>query len=338
MAKRGVLLVNIGSPERPEPKEVATYLKKFLMDKKVIDLPFLLRWILVHWLIVPRRSIVSAQNYAKIWMRDVNLSPLVYYTQKLRERLADYLGQEFLVVVGMAYTSPSVQDAFNELQKNHCNHIMVVPLFPQYAEATTGSITDEVRKIRARLPANVKVDIFPPFFRENAFISRAAEIAKKELKTKKVDHYLFSFHGLPEKQILQDKTCHLTSECCKTEQALQKNCYRAQCFKTAELIAKQMGLDSTQWSLSFQSRLGRAQWLQPYTNEVLTKLAQQGTQRVAILSPSFVADCLETLEELGIAAQEIFLESGGKEFTLVPCVNLDNEWIQGLGELIKQKI
>jgi ferrochelatase len=336
MAKTGVLLVNIGSPDRPETKEVAAYLEKFLMDKKIIDLPFLVRWPLVNLLIVPKRAPISAGNYKKVWLRDVDQAPLTYYTKELTGALSKELGNEFVVRYGMAYASPNVEQSFVELETLGCERILVVPLFPQYAEATTGSIVDEINKIQKRHITKAKVQFLPPFFRDLGFLSSSAKVAAKTFEGKAIDHYLFSFHGLPEKQVLQNTTCHLNSTCCNSEAALQKNCYRAQCFKTAELIADLLKLPQKAWSVSFQSRLGRAEWLRPYTSLVLENFAKQGIKNIAVLSPSFVSDCLETLEELGITAKESFLEHGGKELTLAPCVNLDVEWIRSLAQLVRQ--
>ncbi len=340
MSKTGVVLVNIGSPEAPEEKAVGNYLKKFLMDKRIITLPFFLRWFLVYVIIVPRRAIESAKNYKKIWLKEENKSPLIFHSDKFVAQLQVELGSDFVVRMAMQYSSPELSKVYAELRQASCDRILIAPMYPQFSEATTGSVRAAVRKLTEKNLAatslqNKKIDIqiIRPFYQE--FAKAQAQVALESLKGKTFDHYLFSFHGLPISQIKKDSKCQIDDSCCLHERSCQRNCYRAQCFKTADLIAEQLHLSRDKYTVSFQSRLGRTKWIPPYTINVLKALPSRGIKKLAVLCPSFVVDCLETLEEIGMSGKETFLINGGTEFDLVPCPNVSTNWVRDFAELIK---
>lgn len=334
MAKIGVLLSNIGSPRSYSVPDVKRYLNTFLMDPDIIKLPFIFRWPLVHGIIVPRRAPYSAGNYKKIWLEGEG-APLTVYTEKFADGLQSHLGDGYLVKIGMRYSDPSIDNALKDFKKSGVEKIIIVPLYPQYAEATTGSTVKEVLREMKSLNLSFTTEVLPAFFDDKVFIDPTVRTVQNHLQNHSVDHYLFSFHGLPEAQIRAVSGCLITEDCCVQKNACAKNCYRAQCFASATTIARKLGLQAGQWSISFQSRLGRAEWLKPSTDDTLAKLAAGGTKRLAVICPSFVTDCLETLEEIGIGGQEHFKEKGGEEYHLIPCLNMDPEWIGGFAGLIK---
>lgn len=335
MAKKGVLLLNIGSPQSYKVKDVKKYLNTFLMDKDVINLPFFLRWPLVHLLIVPRRAPYSAENYRKVWLENQG-SPLTVYTERFASQLQKDLGSDYLVKVGMRYAKPGIEKALREFEEAQVETIILAPLFPQYAEATTESSLKEVDRLVGRLGIDIPTESLPPFFAEEAFIAPTARIIRESLKDKKPDHYLFSFHGLPESHIRKVSGCLRSDDCCFEANACAKKCYRAQCFESATQIAESLGLADSHWSVSFQSRLGRGEWLKPATDHTLEILAQTGKKKIAVICPSFVADCIETLEEIGIGGQEAFKKMGGQEYDLIPCLNDDKEWTAKFANLVKE--
>lgn len=335
MAKTGVLLLNIGSPSSYDVKDVKKYLSTFLMDKDVITLPYPLRWLLVKGIIVPRRGPYSAENYKKVWLEGRG-SPLTVYTEAFAEKLQTFLGDSYLVQVGMRYAKPSIEDALRTMEEASVNSILLVPLFPQYAEATTGSALKEVDRLSGRLGIDIPEQVLPPFFAQDAFIEPSVRLIREMLQGETVDHYLFSFHGLPESHIRRVPGCLATDGCCFEKNACAKNCYRAQCFESATRIAESLNLLDSHWSVSFQSRLGRGEWLKPSTDHTLEVLSQTGKKRVAVICPSFVADCIETLEEIAIGAQEDFQKHGGEKLIVVPCLNADDEWVQKFADLVKK--
>jgi ferrochelatase len=336
MDKKGVLLINIGSPDSYQVKDVRKYLRLFLMDKEIINLPFLLRWILVHWIIVPRRGPFSAANYKKIWMTEG--SPLIVYSRAFKKKLQESLGPQYIVRTGMAFSSPNIEEALLDLHNQDVEKILVVPLFPQYAAATTGSVSQEVRRVLRKHRLQTPVKWLEPFYADSGYIENSGRIAREFLRDKSVEHYLFSYHGLPESQIRRNDFCRIDKTCCLQEISCLKNCYRAQCLKNSELLAQSLGLRRDQWTFSFQSRLGRAKWIGPSTEETLKDLVRRGKKNIAVLCPSFVADCIETLEEIGIGGRETFHAAGGEEFHLVPCLNDDENWSKSFANLCARQI
>lgn len=334
MAKKGILLLNIGSPQSYEVKDVKKYLSTFLMDKAVITLPYPLRWLLVNGLIVPRRGPYSAENYKKVWLEGRG-SPLTVYTEAFAEKLQRFLGDDYLVKVGMRYAKPSIEDALRAMEEAAVDSILLAPLFPQYAEATTGSALKEVDRLSGRLGIDIPEAVLPPFFDHEAFIQPSVRLITEMLQDTTVDHYVFSFHGLPESHIRKVPGCLVSDGCCFEKNACAKNCYRAQCFESATRMAESLNLPDSHWSVSFQSRLGRGEWLKPSTDHTLEVLARTGKKKVAVICPSFVADCIETLEEIAIGAQESYQKHGGEKLVVVPCLNADDEWVQKFASLVK---
>jgi ferrochelatase len=237
MDKTGVLLINIGSPKTYETNDVSSYLKTFLMDEDIINLPYLVRWFLVHGIIVPRRAHHSAENYRKIWMEGEG-SPLTVYTQRFSSQLQNLLGDNYSVKVGMRYSEPSIEQALKDLSAEGVKDLLVAPLYPQYAEATTGSSLKEVKRLLLKLNLNLKIKTIPPFYADRAFIDPTIKIIKKTLQDQPVDHYVFSFHGLPVSQIKRNKGCLLNDQCCAETRACQTTCYRSHCHQTARILAK----------------------------------------------------------------------------------------------------
>lgn len=327
MSKKGLLLLNIGSPRSYDVPDVAKYLKTFLMDEDIINIPFFVRWPLVHAIIVPRRAPYSAANYKKIWLEGEG-SPLTVYTQKFATQLAQELGSEYVVKIGMRYSDPGIEQALKEFAQEGVESLILAPMYPQYAEATTGSSLKEVDRLQKKLGLHFTKKILPPFFADKAFVEPTVRVIQESLAAKEVEHYLFSFHGLPESQVKKVQGCLVTENCCFDKNACAKKCYRAQCFASANAIANQLGLQKNQWSVAFQSRLGRGEWLKPATDDTIEKLAAQGIKKIAVICPSFVADCIETLEEIGIAAAELFHEKGGTDYHLVPCLNDRLDWVK----------
>ena len=334
MGKKGVLLLNIGSPASYQVEDVKKYLQTFLMDKDIINLPFPLRWLLVHGLIAPKRSQFSAGNYKKVWLEGEG-SPLTVYTGRFAQKLQEVLGSNYVVAVGMRYSEPSIPKAMQFFKNQSVDEVIEVPLFPQFAEATTGSSVRETEKWARELKLKVPFKVLNPFFDEKAFIQNTVRLIQDALP-EPVDHYLFSYHGLPESQVRKVPGCLVSETCCFEKNACAKNCYRAQCIIGTQKITEALNIPDSHWSLSFQSRLGRAEWIKPSTDDTITKLAQTGKKKIAVICPSFVADCIETLEEIGIGGEELFHQMGGEKFYLVPCLNDDQQWVEDFAQLVQK--
>jgi len=335
--KTGVLLVNLGTPDSTNTGDVRKYLREFLMDKRVIDIPFLGRWLLVNGIIAPFRAPKSAKEYRKLW--DERGSPLLYYGQDMAKLLQSALGPDYEVVLAMRYQSPSIAAGLEHLQKLPVKDIIVVPMFPQYASATTGSIIDKVMEMVRTWQIIPSVQFVSQFVEHPLFIESVAERGRKYLQGQEWDHIIFSYHGLPERQIRKGSYgnyCQLGS-CCNKFTEQNRYCYRAQCFHTSRQVAQVLGLQPEQYSTTFQSRLGRDPWLQPYTNEVLEHLAKDGKKRVLAFSPAFVADCLETTVEVGQEFKEEFEEAGGEHWQLVESLNDLPIFVDCLKDLVLQK-
>lgn len=333
----GVLLVNLGSPARPTARAVRRYLKEFLMDPRVVDIPHWRRWPLVHLLIAPFRARRTASAYRKVW-RDAG-SPLVAHSQELAASVALHLGARYQVGLGMRYGEPSLKNALHGLLQSNVAEIRVVPLYPQYAASSTGSCLAALYQELAGRWNVPPISVLPPFYREDGFLESYAGLTRPFLAEIKPDHVLLSFHGLPERQIKKSdptgKQCLQSADCCERAAAKEAGfCYRAQCFQTAAGMAEKLGLPAGQYSVSFQSRLGKTPWLRPYTDQVILELARQGKKRLVVVCPSFVADCLETLEEIGLRARDSFLSSGGERLELVPALNAHPLWVATLCDWI----
>ena len=335
--KTGVLLVNLGTPDKPTIPSIRKYLKEFLMDKYVIQVPWIIRVILVYGFILPFRPAKTLKAYQAIWTNQG--SPLLTLSQDLIVQLEEKLGESYQVELAMRYGSPSIENALNKLQKT-CNKIMIIPQFPQYAESTTRSLYQVIFKYFLKQSAIPELLMIRDFYDMPVFIQAQANqlklaIAKQNFKP---EYYLFSFHGLPENHVKKiDKVpCDLS----KSFPAININnlyCYRAQCYETAHLLAKELNLSELQYQVSFQSRLGRTPWIKPYTDHVLPALREQGIKNLVVACPAFTIDCLETLEEINIRGKEQWQELGGEGFLVSPCVNSDVNWVQGLSDLIRNK-
>ena len=329
---KGVLLVNLGTPDSTSVPHVRKYLREFLMDKRVIDINPIGRWALVNLIIAPFRGPKSAAEYRKLF--DEKGSPLKYYGYDVRDMLQAKLGKEFKVALGMRYQSPSIQSALEELK--HCESIHVIPLFPQYASATTGSVHDKVMEIVKDWQIVPDMKFTSKFFEEDLYLQTIVNNAKKLMAEDDYDHVVFSYHGIPERQIYKgsvDGHCKIGS-CCAAYGPKNQYCYRAQCFHNSRLLAERLGLSEEKYTICFQSRLGKTPWIQPYAEDVIADLAQKGKKKVLVFSPAFVSDCLETTVEVGEAFAEDFVHQGGEKWTLVPSLNAEESWVECLRELV----
>ena len=330
--KTGVLLVNLGTPDAPRPAEVRRYLNEFLSDPRVIDGAAAFRFLLVR-LVLLTRPAKSAAAYQKIWTDEG--SPLLVHSLALRDAVASRLTTN--VVLAMRYGSPSIATGLSQLHSEGCDRIVVLPLYPQYAASSTGSTLEAVYRIASGLWNTPYVVAVPPFFDHPAFVTAWTEVATSPLREFAPDHLLFSFHGLPERHMRKSsegKRCLERSDCCEVLEHENRNCYRAQCYATARALARALERRVGDWSVSFQSRLGRDPWIKPWTDEVLPELARKGVRRLAVMCPAFVADCLETLEEIGIRAREDFVRAGGEDLLLVPSLNATPGWVEAVTALI----
>jgi ferrochelatase len=332
--KTGVFIVNLGTPDSPSVPDVRKYLREFLMDGRVIDIPYINRWLLVNLIIAPFRSPKSAKIYQELWTDQG--SPLKIYGELNEKQLQAALGDEFVVKLGMRYQSPSIEKGLLAFRKIGVKKIIVIPLFPQYASASTGSVYEEVTRVLNTWQSIPELKIVNNFYHKDKFIEGFTENAKKFLSTKKYDHILFSYHGVPERQVLKgddDKDCCQLGNCCNKITSKNQFCYRAQCFETTRLLAKALDLKEGSYTLSFQSRLGKSEWIKPYSDKVIKELAQKGVKNILAFSPAFVADCLETTIEVGDEFSEIFKENGGEHLQLVPSLNDQEVWVELLKEL-----
>ncbi|MCD6039048.1 MAG: hemH [Gammaproteobacteria bacterium] len=334
MHNTGVLLINLGTPDNSDNQSVYRYLIEFLNDPRIIDLPKWWRWILTHFFIVPFRYKKTAQAYRKIWSQEG--SPLLLNSRKLQSALAIALGQNYHIEIAMRYGNPTIQSALQKMK--HCHRLIAIPLFPQYSSAATGSAIDKLLHELASQWNIPEIHIIRDFYKNTGFIESYAAIIQKSIDRIKLDSILFSYHGLPERHINKS---HCRAPCdrltaCPSITGDNFYCYRAQCYMTSSLLAAALGLEKNQYKVVFQSRLGRTPWIQPYTDILLANLRQEGKKNIAIVCPSFVADCLETLEEINMRAREQWSLSGGSKFIFIPCLNDHPLWVKALAASIFQ--
>ncbi|HEY5936334.1 MAG TPA: ferrochelatase [Kofleriaceae bacterium] len=334
---QGLLLINLGTPDEPTTPAVRRYLREFLGDPRVIDINAVGRAALLNLVILPFRPKKSAHAYQTIWDPKRG-SPLLYHSQDLAAGVAQKLGTGWHVELAMRYGNPSIPDGLAALERAQVDRIVVLPLFPQYASSSTGTAVARVMELageRWNVPA---LDIVPAFFSDHGFLDAFAAVAKPVLADFKPDHTLFSFHGLPVRQIVKTDTtgshCFKSATCCDT--LANPHCYRAQSFHTARALADRLALPAADYTICFQSRLGRTPWIEPYTDHVIDEIAKAGKKRVAVMCPAFVADCLETVEEIGIRAREQFKAAGGEELILVPSLNATPPWIDAVAALAER--
>ncbi len=335
MNKTGVLLVNLGTPDSPEPSDVKSYLQEFLTDKRVIDSSFLARQFLVRCVIVPRRYQESAAFYKKIWTPEG--SPLFVHGKNVEKKLSELMGDKYKIVLGMRYKNPSLFSGLEQLRD--CKQIIVLPLFPQYASATTGSVHEKVMEIVSRQTIIPEFSFVGNYPTQPSMIDAFCSLIQ-EHPLEYYDKLIFSFHGLPKKQIIKSdrhRCCLKTPDCCTKICNQNKNCYSAQCFATARAIINKLNLPENKYKICFQSRLGKDPWLKPYTTDVLLEAARQGDKKLLVVCPSFVCDCIETIHEIGIEYRDEFLKAGGEELQLVRGLNDHPLWIKALSELIQER-
>lgn len=332
--KKGILLVNLGSPDSPEPKDVKKYLGEFLMDERVIDVPLWARTLLVKGIILNTRPKASAKAYKKIWWKEG--SPLIVLSESLKSKVADKI--DFPVALAMRYGSMTIEQGIEELVAKGVEHIFMIPLYPQYAMATTETILVLAEEIRALKYPNIKLESLPAFYNQSIYIDALSESISNSLVGKNYEHLLFSYHGVPERHIRKSDVtkshCKIDGSCCVTASKAHQFCYRHQCLEVTRLVGEKLGLKPGTYSTSFQSRLGFDPWLQPYTDRTIERLGKEGVKNMAIVTPAFVSDCLETLEEIAMEGEEIFHEVGGDNFTTIPCLNTNDKWVNVLVQWI----
>ncbi len=336
--KTGVLLVNLGTPDSPKVPDVRKYLREFLLDGRVIDIPAIFRWILVNGIIAPFRAPKSAKIYKELWTE--NGSPLKINGLSNEKALQEKLGDDYIVKLAMRYQSPSMDDKLAEFYKAGIERLIVIPLFPHYASASTGSVYEKVFKIVSKWQIIPEISITNYFYNRPKFIQVFADNARKHMANNAYDHVIFSYHGIPERQVrkgdAQGGVC-VFGACCESIRPENQHCYRAQCFETTRLLVAELGLKEGTYTTCFQSRLGRDPWIKPYSDLVIADLPKTGVKKVLAFSPAFVSDCLETTIEVGDEYKEIFEENGGHHWDLVESLNENPVWIALLEELVKEK-
>lgn len=337
--KRAVLIVNLGSPDSFEVPDVKRYLGEFLMDERVIDLPRPLRWLLIKGIILNTRPKKSAAAYKSIWWPEG--SPLIVISNRFFDALKTQL--PIPSVLGMRYGNPSIKSALQKLKTEHpeIEELLLVPLYPHYAMSSYETVVEKVKDDMKMVCPEVSLSVLPPFYDNDAYIELLAESIKPHLN-KPFDKLLFSFHGIPERHVKKsDPTgahCLKVEDCCKKSSPAHDYCYRHQVFTTAWMVVEKLGLTKDQYDISFQSRLGTDPWLRPFTDKKLEEYPKQGVKKLIIVCPAFVSDCLETLEEIAMEGKHSYLESGGEEFTMVPCLNDDPEWVKVMSGWIQAEI
>ena len=336
MTEQALLLVNLGSPASTKVADVRSYLNQFLMDPYVIDVPWPVRRLLVS-LILIKRPEQSAHAYASIWWPEG--SPLVVLSKRLTDAVRPYW-TEGPVELAMRYGEPSIEQQLVKLAGQGITQVTLAPLYPHFADSTVTTVVEEARRVIRARGLKIKLALLQPFYDQPEYLQSLVTSAKPYLD-QPFDHLLLSFHGLPERHLHKtDPTgshCLKSDDCCqRAEGAVLASCYRAQCIQSAEAFARLAGLRPDQWSVSFQSRLGRAKWIEPYTETRLDELAASGVKKLLVMCPAFVADCIETLEEIGDRGREQFVEACGEDLQLVPCLNTHEDWVKALVTLCRR--
>lgn len=336
MTKKAVLLVNLGSPDSPSVPDVRRYLREFLMDGRVLDTPWPIRFCVVNFAILPKRPKESAHAYSTVWTPEG--SPLVVTSRQVQAALQGRL--KVPVELAMRYQNPSVDSAVQKLAAQGIQELHLIPLFPHYAMSSYESAVERVKESVAQQMPFAKLTVQPPFYDYPEYIEALAASARDHL-SQPYDHLLFSFHGLPERHMCKaDPTgghCLKAANCCEVPSPAHATCYRAQCFKTVKDFVARAGVPKEKYSVAFQSRLGRDPWLKPYTDFEVERLAKSGLKRMLVICPAFVSDCLETIEEIGIRARDSFRTAGGEKLTLIPCLNEHPAWLHALETMVKQR-
>jgi ferrochelatase len=335
LKKTCVLLIQLGTPDSPKTSDVRRYLSEFLNDPRVIDLPFIARLLLVNGIIVPFRAPKSAKIYQELWEMSGGVSPLITHTENVTQLLQEKMDEQFTVEFAMRYQNPSMDMVLEKIRKVNYDKIIIIPLFPQYASASSGSAIEKTMNIIRKWWVIPEIKIVSQFWDSDGYINSIVE-RSKAFDLKSYDHVLFSYHGLPERHVdkVYEGSDLCTDQPCETElNEKNKLCYKATCFATTRLIAEKLNLKESDYTVCFQSRLTK-RWLTPFSDQVVEEWAKKNAKRLLVFSPAFVADCLETLVEIGSEYQEIFEENGGETVDLVPSSNDHPEFISCLNELV----
>ena len=319
-------MINLGSPDSTSIPDVKRYLDEFLMDKRVIGKSYWFRWFLVKIIILNTRPRKSAKAYKKIWWKEG--SPLIVLSKRLFNKVKKLV--RIPVALAMRYGSMSIINGLKELHEIGVNEVIVLPLYPHYAMSSYETVVEKVKKeVRLKFPS-IKLKIIDPFYNNKSYIKLLSNKIKETLKKVKYDHILFSYHGIPVSHLkisdTTNKHCYKVKNCCSVKSDAHKTCYKHQVLETTELVVKELKIDKSKYSNAFQSRLPNEAWLKPYTDSELVRLAKKGIKNLVIVTPAFVTDCLETLEEIAMEGKEEFLDSGGKNYYYVPCLNDDKDW------------
>jgi ferrochelatase len=329
MTKKAILLANLGSPDSPATNDVRKYLNQFLMDPYVIQLPWIIRRFIVSAFVLPSRPKNSSQAYQSVWLPKG--SPLIVLSEKLQQALQSQLS--IPVALAMRYGNPSIESALTSLSRQGIKEVLFIPLYPHFADSTVTTSIEEAKRVIKKRALPLSLSVLPPFYDNDNYIQALVNSAKPYLEHD-FDHLIFSYHGLPESHITKLDTskshCLQTQDCCNTAHSCHAHCYRHQVMRTTQCFIEKTNLAKAQYSIAFQSRLGRAKWLGPNTEDVIKKLAAEGAKKILVICPAFVTDCLETLEEIAIRGQEVFTETGGETLTLIPCLNDHPDWISTL--------
>ncbi len=325
---KGVLLANLGSTKSYDPEDVKEYLDEFLMDPNVIDFPYWLRSLLVRGIILKTRPRKTAENYKRIWLEEG--SPMIVISERLKEKIAKQT--DIPVGLCMRYGEPSIKTGMQQLVEQEVDDILVLPLFPHYAMSTIGTAVNKTLEVKKEHFSHVNLEVVPPFYNSKDYIEVIAKSILDAVGDVEFDHLLFSYHGVPERHIRKDDVtnghCKIDGSCCKNLSEAHNFCYRHQCYETTRLVAEKLQLTPESYSVSFQSRLGIDPWLKPYTAKTIEKFAKDGVQKLAVVTPAFTADCIETIDEIDREGRELFIESGGREFTTIPCLNDRDDWVE----------
>lgn len=320
-------MVNLGSPDSPTPKDVKPYLDEFLMDERVIDVPNWLRNIIVRGIILQTRPKKSAEAYQKIWWEEG--SPLIVISERFTDKVKEQ--SEIPVALGMRYGSMTIKNALGELSEKGVDEVLLVPLYPHYAMSSYETVVVKTMEVKDEFFPKIKITTLPAFYNNKDYIEVLSESIAAGLKGFEYDHILFSYHGIPERHIRKsDPTkfhCKIDESCCKTNSVAHHTCYRHQCYEMTEKVKEYLGLSNDKVSLSFQSRLPNDPWLKPYTDFEFERFGKEGIKRLAVITPAFVADCLETLEEIAMEGKHQFQEAGGEDYKHIPCLNDNEEWV-----------
>ncbi len=337
MSDKAILLMNLGSPDSPKTKDLKPYLSQFLMDERVIDVNKWLRAFLVKGIIVPFRSPQSAKKYKTIWTEEG--SPLVVTTKKLAVLVGE--NTSIPVYYSMRYGNPATEKVLRQIHIDHpdVKELIALPLYPHYAMSSYETAAVQVTALHTAANYRSALKIVSPFYNNDDYINALAASIKPYIE-KPYDHILFSYHGIPERHVKKTDCTHThclqVADCCQVSSPAHAFCYRHQIITTTNLVAEKLGIEKGKYSFSFQSRLGRDAWLKPYTAKLLGELPAKGIKKLVVVCPAFVSDCLETLEEMGEEGDEIFMEAGGESFTLVPCMNTSQQWVETVVKLCNE--